>query len=112
MSFFDSELVRKELEDIKKVHQSLVEYAVNYEYLDVEARLILLDEIANLIEKQKIFYTRLCLSDDDAAKKLKREIEGNMKIFNPSFDGLDVMSTLNALVIRLQNLKLKEGKKI
>jgi len=111
MSFFDSELVKKELDDIRIIHQTLVEYAINYENLDKDARLILLDEIAELIEKQKIFYTRLSLSDDERAVRLKEEIEIKMRFYSPALNHLDVMSSLNSLLIRLQNLKLKEKKR-
>jgi len=78
MNFFESEIVVKELTEMKQIHIALLEYANNYNDLEQKDRVNLLNEILELIEKQKIFFMRLSLSDDKDAQQIKEQIEYKM----------------------------------
>ena len=74
MSFFDSEFVRAEMTEIHELQEEIYGNVMQFTFMNNEdkSRHILILE--KLIEKQKIMYTRLSLSDDPEAKKMLDEI--------------------------------------
>tara|TARA_E500000305_G_scaffold15083_2_gene10752 strand:+ start:1404 stop:1736 length:333 start_codon:yes stop_codon:yes gene_type:complete len=74
MSFFDSEFVRSEMAEIHELQEEIYGNVMQFTFMNNEdkSRHILILE--KLIEKQKIMYTRLSLSDDPEAKKMLDEI--------------------------------------
>ena len=67
MSFFQSELVRGDIQEMVELQQFCFRSAMNFVLLDDERRLEYFDALMTLIEKQKIFYARIKLSDDPEA---------------------------------------------
>tara|TARA_B100000900_G_C20459298_1_gene666520 strand:- start:77 stop:442 length:366 start_codon:yes stop_codon:yes gene_type:complete len=67
MSFFQSELVRGDIQEMMELQQFCFRSAMNFVLLDEERRLEYFDALMTLIEKQKIFYARIKLSDDPEA---------------------------------------------
>ena len=67
MSFFQSELVRGDIQEMVELQQFCFRSAMNFILLDDERRLEYFDALMTLIEKQKIFYARIKLSDDPEA---------------------------------------------
>ncbi len=67
MSFFQSELVRGDIQEMVQLQQYCFRSAMNFTLLNEERRLEYFDTLATLIEKQKIFYARIKLSDDPEA---------------------------------------------
>jgi len=67
MSFFQSELVRGDIQEMVELQQFCFRSAMNFVLLDEEKRLQYFDALTTLIEKQKIFYARIKLSDDPEA---------------------------------------------
>lgn len=67
MSFFKSELVRGDIQEIVELQQFCFRSAMNFALLDEDRRLEYFDTLATLIEKQKIFHARIKLSDDPEA---------------------------------------------
>ena len=67
MSFFQSELVRGDIQEMVELQQFCFRSAMNFVLLDDERRLEYFDALTTLIEKQKIFYARIKLSDDPEA---------------------------------------------
>ena len=102
-NFFDSEIVREELNEINELQQEVYGKMLNVMHLATEEQVEHIDKLKLLLEKQKIMYARLSLSDDPAALKLKNQIEqsGVMMGFpagtdiNVLFDGMD--KTINDL---------------
>ena len=71
MSFFDSEFVQEELSDIQQLQKEIYSKMMNLGELSREDRLDHIDKLKTLLEKQRVMYTRLSLSDDPEAIKLK-----------------------------------------
>jgi len=67
MSFFQSELVRGDIQEMVELQQFCFRSAMNFVLLNEERRLEYFDALTTLIEKQKIFYARIKLSDDPEA---------------------------------------------
>ena len=74
MSFFDSEIVRAEMVEIAELQEDVYENFMKFPYMNTADRAFHIDQLSKLIEKQKIVYARLSLSDDPDAKEMKESI--------------------------------------
>ena len=74
MSFFDSEIVRTEMVEIAELQEDVYENFMKFPYMNTADRAFHIDQLSKLIQKQKIVYARLSLSDDPDAKEMKENI--------------------------------------
>ena len=96
-NFFDSEIIQEELFEINKLQEEVYGKILNVMHLTPEAQVEHIDKLRLLLEKQKIMYTRLSLSDDPEALKLKNQIEQSVVVMgfpqgtdmNVLFDNMD-----------------------
>ena len=75
MTFFDSDLVRKEMTDIQELQEEIYGSVFNFPQMDNEEKDEHIDLLMELLEKQRILYARMSLSDDPQAKKMKENIQ-------------------------------------
>lgn len=75
MSFFDSEIVQNEIAEINRMQAEIVAIIPKLPFLMQEEQVKYFDHMIDLVEKQKVFYTRLTLSDDPRAKELQEEFK-------------------------------------
>ena len=95
--FFSSEIVQDELNEINEMQQEIYDKLMNIRELSHEERVDHIDKLTILLEKQRIMYTRLSLSDDPLAKDMKEQLEKSVQLmgFPPGtsiqvlFDGMD-----------------------
>ncbi len=74
MSFFNSGIVKKEMEEITKLQETVFENVFKFSFMSIEDKREHIDILEKLLEKQKILYTRLSLSDDPEAKVMREKI--------------------------------------
>ena len=74
MSFFDSDIVRAEMAEIAELQEEVYANVMRFPYMNDSDKLHHITTLERLIEKQKIVYARLSLSDDPDAKQMKEEI--------------------------------------
>ena len=74
MSFFDSEIVRAEMVEIHELQEDVYENFMKFPYMNNADRNHHINQLSKLIDKQKIVYARLSLSDDPDAKEMKENI--------------------------------------
>ena len=74
MSFFNSDIVRSEMAEIQELQEEIYEQVMKFPYMDNANKAYHIELLEKLIEKQKVMYARLSLSDDPAAKQMKKEI--------------------------------------
>ena len=74
MSFFKSEVVRAEMAEIHELQQEVYGNVFKFQNMSSEDKSYHVDILEKLIEKQRVMYTRLSLSDDPDAKKMKQDI--------------------------------------
>ena len=74
MSFFDSDIVRSEMVEIHELQEDVYENFMKFPYMNNADRAHHIDQLSKLLEKQKIVYARLSLSDDPDAKEMKENI--------------------------------------
>ena len=75
MTFFDSDIVRKEMADIQDLQEEIYGDVFNFPQMDNEDKAEHIELLIELLEKQRILYTRMSLSDDPQAKKMKENIQ-------------------------------------
>jgi hypothetical protein len=74
MSFFSSEVVRAEMTEISEMQEEVYSNIFKFPTMTKEERLDHVELLERLLEKQKVLYTRMSLSDDTEAKQMKQRI--------------------------------------
>ncbi len=74
MSFFDSEVVRSEMAEIQELQEEVYTNVFKYPMMTKEDQRYHVEILERLCDKQRVLYTRLSLSDDPQAKKMKEKI--------------------------------------
>lgn len=71
MSFFDSEIVRSEMVEIEMLWSDITKNVWNVINMSKEEQKFYVSLLEKYLDKQKILYTRVRLSDDPKAKEWK-----------------------------------------
>ena len=74
MSFFKSEVVRAEMAEISDMQEEIYKNVFEFPSMSKEQKLSHVELLDKLLNKQKVLYTRLSLSDDPEAKEMKSRI--------------------------------------
>jgi len=72
--FFDSEIVRESIQEINKLQEEVYSAILRFPSFDMVEKLEHIEKLRSLLEKQKIMFARVSLSDDPAAKEMKERI--------------------------------------
>ena len=107
--FFQSELVRGDIQEMATLQEFCFRSVVNLALLNKEKKLEYFDALELLLEKQKIFHARLSLSDDHEAKSVIENMTnavvmlgGDKKLtVNEMFD--DLMKKIQSFREQLEN---------
>ena len=103
MSFFNSEVVRAEMAEIGEMQEEVYKNVFKFPTMSKEEKLEHVKLLEKLLDKQKVLYTRLSLSDDPEAIQMKERITESASmmglpsnvdmnvIFNNMSSMLDVM---------------------
>ena len=74
MSFFDSDVVRAEMREISELQEEVYSNVFKFPAMSREEKLEHVKLLERLLDKQKVLYTRMSLSDDSEAKEMKERI--------------------------------------
>ena len=74
MTFFQSDVVRAELAQIQELQEEVYGNFFKFPSMPKDDKKYHIDILEKLIDKQKILYTRLSLSDDPEAQAMKKHI--------------------------------------
>lgn len=77
--FFESETVRREMEDITDLQKELYTVIMKFPYMSDEAKWEHMQSVKELLDKQQVMWTRLSLSDDPEAQAMKKKIQSSSK---------------------------------
>jgi len=78
-NFFESEQVKRELEEITCLQKELYDVILKFPMMSPEAKIEHIDTVMELLERQQIMWTRLSLTDDPDAIKMRDYISSNSK---------------------------------
>ena len=74
MSFFESDVVRAEMTEISELQEDIYKNVFKFSTMTKQEKLFHVQMLERLLDKQKVLYTRLSLSDDPEAKQMKERI--------------------------------------
>ena len=104
MSFFDSEVVRAEMAEIQELQEEVYTNVFKYPMMTKEDQRYHVEILERLCDKQRVLYTRLSLSDDPQAKKMKEKIiQGAASMGLPQ--SVDMNSLFTEMGQVVQNMK-------
>ena len=90
MRFFDSDQVRDTIMELESLQLELTNDLMHLAEYSVEERRDRLKRLKTFLEKQKVFFFRISLSDDPDALKIKEKVVEAAKMFGYSeVDGMD-----------------------
>ena len=72
--FFDSDIVKDEMETINEMQEEIYSQVFNFPELDLDDQIEHLDMLDDLLERQQVLYTRMKLSDDPRAKEIAQNV--------------------------------------
>ena len=74
MTFFQSDVVRAEMAEISELQEEIYTNVFKFPTMSKEDQRYHIEVLERLLDKQKVMYTRLSLSDDPEAKMMKDSI--------------------------------------
>ena len=102
--FFDSEIVQDELREINDLQQEIYGDLTDFPSLSQEDKKEHILKLTDLLEKQRVMYTRLSLSEDPEAKALKKQLE--MSVVMLGFpEGTDISVLFSGMQQTIEKLK-------
>ncbi len=115
-AFFDSEIIKDSLEDINKLQEDVYGKLVHFHLMNHDEQVDHVSKLTDLLDKQRIMYTRLSLSDDPVEEvKIVNEILKSIGLRNrgvkiiscPSCarQGFEVIETVKILEDKLSHIK-------
>ena len=102
--FFDSELIQDELEEINDLQRFIYGNILSFGSMAREDKLEHIDKLTQLLEKQRIMYTRLSLSDDPQAIGMKENLRKSVAIMGFPPD-TDMNLLFNSMTKTIESLK-------
>ena len=79
-NFFNSEIIQEELMEINELQTSVYHNTLSFETMERDDQLEHIDELIELLEKQRVMFTRLSLSDDPEAKSMKKQLQQSIEV--------------------------------
>ena len=94
--FFQSELVRGDIQEMAALQEFCFRSVTNLALLNKEKKKEYFEAMRKLLEKQKIFYLRIQLSDDPEAKSVAENMKNAVVMLggNPDLNVLDMFDDL------------------
>jgi len=104
MSFFSSEVVRAEMTEISDLQEEVYKNVFDFPRMSKEDKIKHVDLLERLLDKQKVLYTRMSLSDDPEAKKMKERIIESARMMGLP-QGTDMSIILNNMSKMLEVMR-------
>jgi hypothetical protein len=104
MSFFSSDIVRAEMTEISELQDEIYGSVFNFPTMTKEEKIRHVDLLDKLLSKQQILYTRLSLSEDPEAQKMKEKISSSAAMMGLS-PGVDMNVIFNNMSKMLEVMK-------
>ena len=102
--FFKSDIIQEELKKINKLQEEIYGSLLSFGGMSKEDKLEHIDMLQTLLEKQRVMYTRLSLSDDPKAVEMKENLRKSVAMmgFPPETDMTMLFSSMNATIEALK----------
>ena len=103
--FFESEIIQEELSEINRMQEKIYGSLLAFSSMSNEEKLEHIDLLTTLLEKQRVMYTRLSLSDDPQAIEMKENLRKSVALmgFPPETDMQTLFDSMNATIKSLRD---------
>ena len=103
-SFFDSDIIQDELKEINKLQEEIYGSILTFGMMPRETKLEHIEKLELLLEKQRVMYTRLSLSDDPQAVEMKENLRKSVALmgFPPETDMQILFNSMNKTIESLK----------
>ena len=103
-SFFDSDIIQDELKEINKLQEDLYGSILSFGMMSRETKIEHIEKLEMLLEKQRVMYTRLSLSDDPQAVEMKEDLRKSVALmgFPPETDMNILFTSMNKTIESLR----------
>ena len=102
--FFDSDIVRQELQEINELQLSIYKNAMKFGTFSREDKVDHIEKLTELLERQKVMYTRISLSDDKEAIELKNHLQKSVDLMGFP-EGTDMLLLFSGMSNTIDNMK-------
>ncbi len=102
--FFKSDIIQEELEEINRLQEEIYGSILTFGVMDRETKLSHVEKLQTLLEKQRVMYTRLSLSDDPTAVEMKENLRKSVALmgFPPETDMQVLFNSMNQTIESLK----------
>lgn len=102
--FFKSDIIQEELQEINRLQEEIYGSILTFGQMSRDAKLEHINKLGELLEKQKIMYARLSLSDDPKAIEMKENLRKSVAImgFSPDTDMNYLFKSMNRTIESLK----------
>jgi len=103
--FFKSDIIQEELDNINQLQEDIYGSIMTFGGMDRETKLDHVEKLQTLLEKQRIMYTRLSLSDDPQAVEMKENLRKSVSLmgFPPDTDMQVLFDSMSETIESLKN---------
>ena len=109
MSFFQSDVVRAEMVEISELQEEIYGNVFKFPSMPKEEQHSQVDILERLIEKQKILYARVSLSDDPDAQQMKEHIIETASMMGIP-NSVDMSKVFDQMSTMVETLKIQIDK--
>ena len=102
--FFDSEIVQDELREINDLQQEIYGDLTDFPTLPDEKKKEHILKLTELLDRQRVMYTRLSLSEDEEAKALKKQLEMSVVMLGIP-EGTDISELFSGMQQTIEKLR-------
>jgi hypothetical protein len=103
-NFFDSDIIQEELKEINKLQEEIYGSILTFGMMDRDTKLEHIEKLQILLEKQRIMYTRLSLSNDPEAIEMKENLRKSVSLMGFPPD-TDMQTLFNSMTKTIESLK-------
>tara|TARA_B100000131_G_scaffold25159_1_gene24023 strand:+ start:426 stop:758 length:333 start_codon:yes stop_codon:yes gene_type:complete len=102
--FFESTIVQDELNEINQMQKEIYGNMMSFADLDLDDKMEHIDQLTELLEKQKVMYTRLSLSNDPQAIEMKEKLQQSVTMLGFP-EGTDMSILFEGMRKTIESLK-------
>jgi len=102
--FFKSDIIQDELKEINNLQEQIYGSILTFGSMSNETKLEHIEKLQSLLEKQRVMYTRLSLSDDPMAVEMKENLRKSVALMGFPED-TDMSVLFNSMNQTIESLK-------
>ena len=102
--FFESEIIQEELKEINQLQQDVYGSMLSFGDMERGDQIDHIEMLTTLLDKQRVMYTRLSLSDDPQAKVMKKQLEKSVELMGFP-EGTDISVLFDGMTNTIDKLK-------